>query len=54
MIKFNLITPMDIFWDLQRKFKEYKGLLTTEIEAHLETSIIKLNLNEGKTELSPY
>ena len=44
MIKFNLITPMDILWDLQRKFKEYKGLLTTEIEAHLETSIIKLSL----------
>ena len=35
---------MDLMFDLQRKFKEYKGLLTSEIRFIIQTSEIKLNL----------
>lgn len=35
---------MDIKFELQRKFNEYKGLLTSEIQFILQTTEIKLNL----------
>jgi hypothetical protein len=35
---------MNLNFDLQRKFKEYKGLLTSEIKLIFESSEIKLNI----------